>query len=239
MISLGEAGRAAIGRSGIATIPLFVALLAVAPVVSSADPISTLWVSKLGNDAWSGLLENPNAQGTDGPLATLTGARDKLRLYRQAGQLITNGTIRVRIKAGTYQLSEPFVLNSVDSGTATAPVSFEAASSSARPIISGGEQLTGFTVVNGVWELSRPEFVEGAPNEWQFEQLYVNGRRATRARSPNRYAFSEAQPNPRSFYQHQPLSHDLIGCDPQEEHRVSRAPIPLVLQGRRRSDVAS
>src|SRR5262249_46688859 len=57
-----------------------------------------------------------------------------------------------------------------------------------------------FSVVNGVWQLQRDDLKATDPNSWQIEQLYVNGRRATRARTPNRNAFSEAAP-PKGWYQ--------------------------------------
>ena len=41
-----------------------------------------LHVSPQGRDAWSGALEKPNEMQTDGPLATVTGARDAVRRLR-------------------------------------------------------------------------------------------------------------------------------------------------------------
>ena len=38
-----------------------------------------LFIDPQGNDTWSGTFPLPNAAGTDGPLASLTGARDVLR----------------------------------------------------------------------------------------------------------------------------------------------------------------
>ncbi len=88
---------------------------------SEAAPALVLHVSPSGNDAWSGRLTAPNRAGTDGPLASLQGARDRLRGLRStAGGW--SGPVRVLIQKGRYELKEPFVLEPQDSGTAEAPI---------------------------------------------------------------------------------------------------------------------
>jgi hypothetical protein len=142
----------------------------------------TLHVSPAGRDTWSGQLAAPNAQGSDGPLASLTGARDAVRRIKSAG-LLTQ-PIRVIIADGTYAVSQPIVFEPVDSGTDAFPISYEAAPG-ARPIINGGYEITGWTrSTNCIWTTSIPQTRAGQP---AFEQLFVNGRRATRARSPNQW----------------------------------------------------
>ncbi len=146
-----------------------------------------------GRDAWSGRLARPNAAGTDGPLASLTGARDALRRARRAGEL--NGPARVVVADGRYALREPFVLEPQDSGRAAAPVVYTAAPG-ARPVFSGGRRLTGWRArADGLWETRVPAVARG---EWYFEQLWVNGRRAVRARTPNRFyaCFYEVRETP-------------------------------------------
>ena len=65
---------------------LVVAILAIAlfPVscAFSADDAVELYVAPDGNDAWSGTRAKPNAEKTDGPLASLIGARNALRKLR-------------------------------------------------------------------------------------------------------------------------------------------------------------
>ena len=46
-----------------------------------------LYVAPGGNDTWSGKAEKPNRRKTDGPLATLQGARDAVRALKKAGPL--------------------------------------------------------------------------------------------------------------------------------------------------------
>ena len=143
-----------------------------------------LYVAPDGNDTWSGRLARPNAARTDGPLASLTGARDAMRALKVGGPLA--GPVRVIIAGGRYELSGPLELGPGDSGTETAPVSFEAAPG-ARPVFSGGRIISGFEPgPNGVWQARVPEVAAG---RWYFEQLFVNGRRATRARTPNKFWF--------------------------------------------------
>lgn len=143
-----------------------------------------IYVSPQGNDGWSGTLAQPNAGGTDGPVATLAGARDALRRARGAGPAAEPA--RVVVAEGRYALSEPLVLTPADGGTAQAPVRYEAAPG-ARPVFSGGRAIRGFRpAADGLWVATVPEVAAG---QWTFEQLFVNGRRALRARTPNRFWF--------------------------------------------------
>jgi hypothetical protein len=156
--------------------------LAAAVVGCSAARAATIYVGPDGNDAWSGRLERPNAGKTDGPLASLTGARDAVRTLKAKSPAAE--PVRVVIAEGAYFLGEPLVLTPEDSGTEKCPVSYEAASG-ARPLFSGGRKISGFTEgANGVWTARVPEVAAG---KWYFEQLWVNGKRAVRARSPNRF----------------------------------------------------
>lgn len=144
----------------------------------------TLYVAPTGDDSWSGRLAQPNADRTDGPLASLTGARDAIRKLKAAGP--PTEPVRVLIAEGSYFLSEPLVLTPLDSGTKDQPISYEAAPG-AKPLFSGGRRITGLRPgPNGVWTTSVPDVAAG---KWYFEQLWVNGRRATRARSPNRFYY--------------------------------------------------
>ncbi len=142
----------------------------------------TLYVSTKGNDQWSGRLTQPNRQRTDGPVASLAGARDKIRRLKSRRKITK--PVRVIVMDGTYTLSEPFILTPKDSGTKECPISYEAAVG-ARPVFSGGRVITGFKRgENGIWQTRMPEV---AADKWYFEQLFINGRRAVRARTPNKF----------------------------------------------------
>jgi hypothetical protein len=151
-----------------------------ASLTAAAAPAVTLYVAPDGNDAWSGKLPGRNASGSDGPLATLAGARDALRRLKAHGPL--QGPVSVNVAAGTYPLRETLVLEPQDSGTAASPVVYQAAPG-ARPVFTGGRKVQGFIpAAGGRWQTRLPEVRAG---KWYFEDLYVNGRRAQRARSPN------------------------------------------------------
>jgi len=159
------------------------ALLLLAVAVSAQTPVR-LYVAPNGNDRWSGRLPRPNASRTDGPLATLQGARDAVRRLKAAEGL--RAPVHVLFAGGTYRIGEPVLFTPEDSGTANAPVVYQAMPN-ARPVFDGGKRITGFRKgANGVWIAVIPEVRAG---KWYFEQLWVNGRRATRARSPNRFYY--------------------------------------------------
>jgi len=142
------------------------------------------YVAPNGDEAWSGRLERPNADETDGPLASLKGARDAIRRLKAQGAPTT--PVRVIVADGTYALTEPIVFTPEDSGTAKSSITYEAAPG-ARPVFTGGRRITGFKPGNdGIWSVHIPEVAAG---KWRFEQLFVNGRRAVRARSPNKFYY--------------------------------------------------
>ncbi len=143
---------------------------------------ATLYVSPAGKDNWSGRLAQPAADGTDGPLASFAAARDAVRKLKAAGPL-TEPT-RVIFADGAYPITQPIVFEPADSGADAFPIVYEAAAG-AKPTITGGIAITGFTRGdNGVWTADVPQIRAGQP---RFEQLFVNGRRAVLARSPNKW----------------------------------------------------
>lgn len=102
-------------------------------------------------------------------------ARDAVRALKAAGPL--TAAVHVHVADGTYALTEPLVLTPEDSGTEQAPIAYEAAPG-ARPVFSGGRALHGWQAAgDGLWTLRIPEVAAG---QWYFEQLFVDGRRATR-----------------------------------------------------------
>ena len=108
-----------------------------------------------------------------GPIATLEAARDAARAAPKP--------VTIRVHAGRYALEKPLVLEAADSGVTWA------AAPGAAPVISGGRAISGWKDAgDGIWRVDLPAVREGG---WRFEQLWVNGQRATRARSPNRGYF--------------------------------------------------
>jgi hypothetical protein len=157
---------------------LWVAFLLVATAAGAAPHFDTFYVATNGNDTWSGRLLTPNRAGTDGPLASLARARDRIRAQRAQ---IGTRPVQVLVRGGSYPLSAPFVLETQDSGTAETPILY-AAFKNERPVFTGGRIITGFHVEGNRWETTIPDVKAGA---WYFRQLFVRGERRARARAPN------------------------------------------------------
>lgn len=87
------------------------------------------YVAANGKDTWSGKLAAPNANGTDGPFASLERARDAMR---------TSDINTTYVREGTYKLTKTLELSSLDNGHAFKNYPGE------TPMLSGGERVTGF-----------------------------------------------------------------------------------------------
>jgi len=154
--------------------------------LSAGEP-TIYYVAPDGNDSWSGKLKAPNPDGTDGPFASLEGARDAIRRLKKRGPLAA--PVVVKIRTGLYHLDKPFVLEPVDSGTTDCPITYTAEGPE-KPVFTGGRAITGWKRgPNGVWTVKLPRVKAG---EWYFRSLFVNGRRRTRARMPNKGYFHAA-----------------------------------------------
>jgi hypothetical protein len=157
---------------------IFTLLLATVPAASAIE----FYAAPNGSDAWSGKLARPNAARSDGPLATLTGARDAIRQLKQQGQL--KEAVKVVVAGGRYDCTASLELNFEDTGTEQAPITYEAAKG-AHPVFSNGRVIHGWQPgTNGIWHTHLSDVADG---RWYFEQLWVNGQRATRARTPNKF----------------------------------------------------
>jgi len=88
----------------------------------------------------------------------------------------------IRVKKGFYMLKKTLVFTPADSGSKDAPVKW--IGEGTNSVFAGGERLTGWKDVGGgVWAAPIPRAPDGTP-AW-LEQLWVNERRADRARLPN------------------------------------------------------
>ncbi len=147
-----------------------------------------LYLSPAGNDRWSGMLPEPSKDGSDGPLASFSGVRDRLRLLRSGvynprwgvidGRL--DGPVTVHVRGGVYAVAAPLAFTPEDSY----PVTFRACGDE-RPVIDGGVRLSDWTETDiggrTCWCADLPAVRAG---EWYFRQLFVDGRRAPRPRWP-------------------------------------------------------
>lgn len=107
------------------------------------------------------------------PFASLSAARDYLRTVEKP----KGSVFRVLLGDGVYRLEKPLEFNASDSGPQDGAISYMA-TEGARPILSGGKTVTGWTEgENGMWSAD--------VGEMRFRQIYVAGRSCTRARFPN------------------------------------------------------
>lgn len=133
---------------------------------------------------------SPAGSGTTCSLAqpcSLTGARDKVRTVNAS----MSGDIVVYLRGGTYQLASTFTLTESasvhDSGTNGWNVIYKAYPGEA-PVLSGGQTVTGWALYDG----SKNIYRANVGTSLQTRQLYVNGRRATRAKgAPNPAGFTK------------------------------------------------
>ena len=126
-----------------------------------------LFVAPDGDDSGPGTI--------DRPLATLDGAKAKVRQVKKSA----DAPITVRLREGTYYLSSPIVFEPEDSGTAEAPVTY-AAYRDERVVVSGGRRIT------PKWSTHTGGILKADVARHKFDQLFVDGRRQTLARWPNR-----------------------------------------------------
>ncbi|MEK6794784.1 MAG: right-handed parallel beta-helix repeat-containing protein, partial [Spirochaetota bacterium] len=136
--------------------PYIVALLA----ALSLSP-ATITVSPNGNDS---------ADGVHAPVATIQRAIDRAATFRSVGERVA-----IVLDGGTYFLSGTLVFRPI---TGNAPLVFTAKRGT-MPVISGG------TVIRGTRRTENGRMIIACDRSASINQLFVNGRRYVRARSPN------------------------------------------------------
>jgi len=169
-------------------------------VQADAAERQVLHVSPGGDDGWSGRLERPNEGRTDGPLASLIGARDAVRRAR-GGNRVTGAspTIRGREAVDTSDAPETHGLEAratqgrdalatgdfvvrIQGGEyrmaeplvlepRDSDVTYEAAPGQ-RPAFSGGRVIKDLRQNGLLWEAVIPQVREG---RWYFRQLFADG----------------------------------------------------------------
>jgi len=130
----------------------------------------TVFVAVDGNDSWSGLLARPNAERTDGPMATLDAA---CRVAR--GQPVGESR-QVVVQAGKCLLARPLSLTAGDAGlTIEVPPGADVR-------LYGGKKIAGWTKDGEkFYSVALPGVRE---KKWDFRALVVDGYFRPRARLP-------------------------------------------------------
>ena len=140
----------------------------------------TFFVALDGNDSWSGMLAVPNAEASDGPFATLVAARNAVRKLKNSQDLDLPVTVMVR--EGKHHLDQPLLLGSNDGGSHDCPITYTAYPNE-TPIISGGRRISSWKPYKD--NIICSEIPEAKGGRWTFRQLFLNGERMIRARTPN------------------------------------------------------
>ncbi len=152
------------------------ALLLLTALPARPGPLN-LYVDQNGLDSWSGTRARPDPARRQGPFATLGAAIARAREHHlaEADSLVT-----IRLSSGRHEIHETLALATDDSHTVIA-----GATGRTRTEISGGRRISNWSPVPGqsnLWETTIPAVASG---HWYFHQLFINGQRAQRARTPN------------------------------------------------------
>ena len=134
----------------------------IAPTAAHAATTTTLFVSPTG----SGTACTATAP------CSLTQAKASV----EAIDTTMSGDIVVQLAGGTYRLSAPLTLTGADSGTNGHTITWQAASGQ-TPVLSGGTQVTGWTLhdsANNIWSAPVGTGIDS-------RQVYVDGALAPRA----------------------------------------------------------
>ena len=138
-------------------------------------PGQQIYLSPSGSDTNPGTI--------DLPLASLTAARDKARMIRDEDP---REPVEIIALDGEYLMPRPLELDLRDAGTDASPLVFRSEDGK-KALFMAGVEIEGFEKVNdNLWRAFVPQV---AYYDSYFEQLFVNGRRAVRARSPNQGFF--------------------------------------------------
>ena len=119
-------------------------VLMAASTCNASSTRADFYLSPNGSDAWSGTLATPNAQGSDGPFATLERARDAVRDLKK--QKATD--IVVLVREGTYQLRNTVIFSLEDSGEGDSTITY-AAYPGETPVFSSGREIKDWKRVTG------------------------------------------------------------------------------------------
>lgn len=135
------------------------------------EPTRVLHVTPDGADSGEGTAEQP--------LASLSGARDRIRAWREAGAC---GGIEVKLHAGTYVVEETVRFETEDLGDVKTPIRYVAAGDGEVRLI-GGPRLRGFEPHEG--PVLKLDLAKAGMSGALFGQLLYDGDAQPQARYPS------------------------------------------------------
>ena len=156
---------------------LFILFSCLIPLTATAETL-TIHVASNGDETQPG-TEREKPTTLAGAVKQLVGPlRDRMKTLEGIDFVLNDGI---------YTVNEPWVLTPECSGTPTCPIRFTGVG---RPVISGGRPITNWQrVKDNLWATDIPEVKAGA---WSFRELYMDGKRQRRARTPNEGFFRVA-----------------------------------------------
>jgi hypothetical protein len=159
-----------------------VALVFATTTLTTATLGAEFFVSPAGGDTNSG--------SQAAPFASFARAQAAARAARKAEP---DAGVAVNFASGVYTLGQPLQFTPLDSGDSVAKPVIYRAEPDAEVIISGGQLITGWQPDPHRSHLWRTRVTNPAAHTnqlWRFEQLWINGQRAIRARTPDWMDFS-------------------------------------------------
>ena len=179
-------------------LPLLIVLLwtlCVSTAAGAEPPLPTyleIYVSPQGDRRWKSHYSYM--------VRTLHEAQDLWRRNIKSHRGMRDLDISVELHPGLHVLDKPLVISDDDYPGPKGQIKIAAVSASEGPrgqyvpvMISGGTRLGPWRVEDGVWKIDIPEAKGG---KWKFRDLYINGQRRTRARTPNAGFFRVEQAGP-------------------------------------------
>ncbi len=152
-----------------------------AGTLASAAAPAEIWVAPDGSDQNAGTYE--------APLASVDLAQRKARELRRLQDPSVEEGVHVVLRGGTYRLLEPLLVRPEDSGEKGSSTVFRSAKGETARL-SGGVPVTGWRIAKA--EDGLPEAAQGkvwvaeaprvGPRRLEFRDMWVDGRRADRAR---------------------------------------------------------
>jgi len=147
-------------------IAFFIALMAMSPAFAK-----NIFVSPNGSDENSGTINFP--------LKTISEAHKMALDIFEKGK---DSKVTIWLEDGIYPQTEPLVFTPLISKSKISQLIFKARKGT-TPIVSGGVEMLGWKKnPEGLWETSLPATLVGMTD---FRELFIQGKRAVRARFPN------------------------------------------------------